>query len=141
MIFEILLGMLILLYIAEAWHDDKIERVQMTGDIKPIEAWHKADTYFHFIMNITLSYALFVFAPIYYGLEAKWLHGIIFGIMMLGLRQLFMVIPLNLFRGRKPFYIGTTARFDKFFKGKGWVVFVVAGLLEIGGYYLLKFIL
>lgn len=131
MILEVLLGLLALLYIAEGYHDDKIERVQKTGDIKPIEAWHKADTYFHFIMNITISYALF-------GLS--W-EAVVFGIMMLAFRQIFMVIPLNLFRGRKPFYIGTTAKFDKVFKGKGWLVFVASFLIIGGGYYLLKFVL
>lgn len=129
MILEVLLGLLALLYIAEGWHDDKIERVQKTGDIKPIEAWHKADTYFHIIMNITISYALF-------GLS--W-EAAVFGFMMLGMRQIFMVIPLNLFRGRKPFYIGTTADFDKFFKGKGWIVFLAAGLIIAAGYYFIKF--
>jgi len=130
-ILEVVLVLLALLYIAEAWHDDKIERVQKTGDIKPIEAWHKADTYFHIIMNITFSYLM-------YGLS--W-EAVIFGILMLGMRQLFMVIPLNRWRGRKAFYIGTTAKFDKFFKGKEWLVFSAAFLLVLGGYFLLKFIM
>ncbi len=130
-ILEVVIGLIALLYIAEGYHDDKIERVQKTGDIKPIEAWHKADTYFHIIMNITVSYIMFGFT---------W-EAVIFGFMMLGLRQIFMVIPLNLWRGRKAFYIGTTAKFDKVFKGKGWLVFLAAGLFIGVGYWVLKFVL
>lgn len=136
---EILLGMLILLYIAEGWHDDKIERVQKTGDIKPIEAWHTADTYFHIIMNIAFAFGIFVFAPPYFGMDPMWIQGAVLGIMMLGLRQLFFVTSLNKFRGRKLFYIGNTAKFDKLIKGKEWIVFTVAALIIVGGYYFIKF--
>ena len=122
------------LYIAEARHDRDIERVQKTGDVKLIEAWHQSDSIFHVMMNIGLSYLGFVFVPVvFFGVPPMWVEGIIFGIMLLGFRQIFMVIPLNIMRKRPPLYIGSTAKFDKIVKKFGWAVFVVAGLIIVGG--------
>ena len=90
------------LYVAEARHDRDIERVQKTGDIKLIEAWHKSDSLFHVFMNLSISFVGFVFVPIvFFGVPPLWIEGVILGIMLLGFRQIFMVIPLNIMRKRK----------------------------------------
>jgi len=127
------------LYVAEARHDADIERVQKTGDIKLVEAWHKSDSIFHVFMNIGFSWAMFVFVPVvFFGVAPLWIEAVIMGIMMLGFRQLFMVIPLNKFRGRDLLYIGSTAKFDKIVKKIGWLVFALAGVIIVGGmsYYI-----
>ena len=127
-LFIIIAGM----YIAEGYHDASIERVQKTGDMSLIEAWHKNDSIFHVFMNVGFSFGMFVFVPLMMGVNPMWLNATAFGIMLLGMRQIFMVIPLNLFRKRKPFYIGNTAKFDKLVKGKEWLIFGLAGLVIIG---------
>ena len=137
--FEILLGIIAILYILEGYHDNTIEKVQKTGDIKLVEAWHQADVYFHIMLNIMVSFGIFVAGPSLMGIGPMWIEGVIFGIMLLGFRQLFMVPSLNLFRNREMFYIGTTAKFDKLIKGKEWVVFTLSGILIIVGYLLIKF--
>jgi hypothetical protein len=122
------------LYVAEARHDRDIERVQKTSDNKLIEAWHKSDSIFHVFLNLMVSFLAFVFVPVVVlGLPAMWWSGVVFGIMLLGFRQIFMVIPLNLMRNRKPLYIGSTAKFDKYVEKFGWLVFLIAGLIIIGG--------
>ena len=136
---EILFVLIALLYGLEGFHDSRIEIVQKTGDIKPIEAWHKADTYFHIVLNIMVSFFGFVVVPTLLGFDPMWIHATVFGIMLLGFRQLFMVTTLNKIRGRKMFYIGSTANFDKIVKGFGWVIFLLAGLLIAGGYWFFKF--
>ena len=95
-------------------------------------------------MNVLLSYLGFVFVPfVVFGVPPMWLEGVIFGIMLLGFRQIFMVIPLNLMRKRPALYLGTTSKFDKIAKKFGWLVFLVAGLIIVGGmsyfYFFLQF--
>lgn len=137
LLFLLIAGM----YMAEALHDKIIELVQRPEDVKLIEAWHKADALFHVLLNLIISWVSFVFVPvIIFAKKPLWLEGIIFGIMLLGFRQIFMVIPLNIMRNRKPLYIGSTAKFDKVVKKYGVLVFVLALLLIIGGmwyFYLL----
>lgn len=131
------IGLFILLagiYVAEARHDRDIERVQKTNDKKLIEAWHKSDSVMHVFINLSISFVAFVFVPIViFGTSPLWLHGVVLGIMLLGFRQTFMVIPLNIMRKRKPLYLGSTAKFDKVMKKFGWLVFAIAGLVIVGG--------
>lgn len=122
------------LYIGEARHDRDIERVQKTGDKSLIEAWHQSDSIFHVFMNISFAWGMFVFVPVvFFGMSPFWLEGVIMGVTLLGFRQIFMVIPLNLMRSRNAFYLGTTAKFDKIAKKFGWAVFALGGALILGG--------
>ena len=125
---EALLVCFTLLYIAEGWHDSKIEAVQKRDDVALIIAWHKADVYFHIMMNVTIAYAS-------YGIS--W-NAVVLGVMLLGFRQLFMVTSLNIFRGRKIFYLGSTAKFDKIVKRGENLIFVAAGAIILIGYSILK---
>ena len=132
----VLIGLFIIfagIYVAEARHDRDIERVQKTNDKKLIEAWHKSDTFMHVFINIAVAYVGFVFVPTIMGLPIMWIDGIVIGIMLMGFRQIFMVIPLNVMRKRKPLYLGSTAKFDKIVKKFGWVVFALAGAIIVGG--------
>lgn len=123
---------LALLYVAEARHDRDVEIAQ-----KPvrelIQAWHKSDAYFHLTLNIGVSWWMFVLMPTLLGLPIMWIQAIIFGLTMLGYRQMFMAIPLNLMRGRHPFHLGTHSDFDKFFSKYRWLPYVTGVLMALIG--------
>jgi len=110
--------------------------VQKTDDIKKIEAWHGADVYFHIALNIMVSFAIFVFAPIFIFSEAPhWISGTVFGFMMVAARQLFMTTTLNRVRNRKTFYIGTTSRFDKKVNKYAWLIYSVSFIVFAASIY------
>ena len=121
----------ILLYISEGYHDAAIENVQNRSDRKLIEAWHRRDTIFHFLMNIIICFGMFVVVPLMYESPILWKDAIVMGFGLLGFRQLFMATSLNLFRNRKMFYLGEVSWFDKTFGKVKWLVWMISFILVI----------
>ncbi len=120
---EIILILAVLLYVIEAFHDATIEEVQ-NQDVSLINKWHKYDSAFHFISMSMVSIAMYGFS----------LNTIVLIVCLMSIRQLFFPTLLNNLRNRKTFYLGSTSKFDLFFKNKEFIPFITALILVVCGY-------